>query len=482
MTLPICPPIRGKPPEAAYRLDQDGEFFLIPYLEGFLFYAPQLDTVALIDASLAAALRHQVTSDGLEAAALVALANQLKFPASWRDVSTLRPPKKEWAPTVAAFSNTQKCTLHCRYCYADGGRLDDADIDPVVAEAAIDLITQNARNLGARPGIIFLGEGEATANWEGFKHIIEYFRQRCADLGLTPAVSLTTNGVFAHSKVAYIAQNCDNLTFSIDGTAAAHDAQRVLPNGKGSFALIVATLREFDKLGKSYGIWTTATRTSAPQLSEFVQWVGENTSSKEVHIDPVFNMQGLAKTAEYTEDHDSGEFVRAYRLARRVAARFGITLVYTPSDIGKRTAFCGATNATNFLVTSKGFVTACNEVLQADDPRAELYQYGKWNAEKARFDFSAPAIERLSRLTVHEIPKCQACFAKYNCAGDCHARSTGGGTNPWAGDYTVRCSITRELLKDNLALSLLRTAETPAAIEASSDSSRQQSATDRASI
>lgn len=454
----------GTPTQLSDKLDQDGEFFLISYLDGYLFYAPRLETVALIDNLNASTLRQQVASEGLESTALLALADKLKFPASWREIVSTRPPKKEWKPTTVTFSNTQKCTLRCRYCYADGGRLDDADIDPIVAEAAIDLITQNARDLSSRPGIIFLGEGEATANWDGFRHIIEYFRRRCVDLELRPFVQLSTNGVFSKNKVAYIAQNCDSLTFSIDGTAAAHNAHRVLPNGKGSFALIAETLREFDILGKSYAIWTTATQTGTPLMADFVQWIGECTLCKEVHIDPVFNMNGLAKTAEYTEHLKSKEFVEAYRRARRVAARFGISLVYSPAGIGKRTSFCGATNASNFLVTSRGLVTSCNEVMRSDDPRAELFQYGKWNAAQRKFEFNSASIERLSKLNVHEIPKCHGCFAKYNCAGDCYARSTNGGLDPWAGDYTVRCSITRELLKDSLALSLLRDAVSRASV------------------
>lgn len=437
------------------KLDRNGELFLVSYLDGYLFYVPRLGILALIDHFLALELQQQIASDGLKAPALLDLADKLMFPQSWHELISARPDSRKWAPTALIMSNTQKCTLRCRYCYADGGRLDDADIEPEVATAAIDLIIENAKASSSSPGLIFLGEGEATANWRGFKHSVDYFHAKCLGSGLKPSVQLSTNGLFSKDRVEYISNYCDSLTFSLDGIEAAHDKQRVLPNGRGSFALIAATLREFDAVGKRYAIWTTATQDSAALMTEFVKWVGEHTLCKEVHIDPVFNMGGVSKTAEHTEHVDGGQFVQAYRTARQVAARLGISLVYSPASLGWRTSFCGAANASNFLVTSRGLVTSCNEVLRSDDPRAELFTYGVWDAVGKRFNFNSASIERLSRLNVHEIPKCQGCFAKYNCAGDCYARSSGGGTDPWSGDYTVRCSIAREILKDNLALTLL---------------------------
>lgn len=452
--------------DLAGKLDPDGELFLIPYLDGYIFSAPRLDTAALIDTSLALALREGVATDGLQSELLLTLAGRLAFPDSWRDLISRRPEKVTWKPSTVIFSNTQKCTLRCTYCYADGGRLDDADIDPVVAEAAIDLVIRNAVEISSRPGLVFIGEGEATANWDGFTHIVDYFRSECIRHYLEPFVSLCTNGVFSKTKVPYIAENCDSLAFSIDGLPRAHDAHRVLPNGNGSFGLVAATLCEFDRLNKSYAIWSTATRVGASLMTEFVQWIGESTLCREVHIDPVFDMAGLSKTTEYSECLDGAEFVDAYRRSRRVAANFGISLVYSPADDGKRTSFCGAANASNFLVTSKGLVTSCNEVLRSDDPRAGLFQYGAWNPETSRFEFDTAAIGKLAKLNVHEIPKCQGCFAKYNCAGDCYARSSNGGADPWAGTYTARCGITRELLKDKIMLSLLQSG-TPGPVGAS---------------
>ena len=256
-----------------------------------------------------------------------------------------------------------------------------------------------------------------------------------------------------------MAQNCDEITFSVDGIAQAHNVNRLLPNGEGSFSHVAKTLTEFDRREKSYTLRATATVDATDTLSEFVTWVGQCTQCKEIHIEPVFNMKGVAKTAEMTAHPDVAKFAAAYRKARQVAAHYQIELYYSSADARTRHWFCGAANASNFLVTSKGIVTSCNEVLRKDDPRAGIFQYGKWDPSGSRFVFDADAISKLRHLRVQEIPKCQGCFAKYNCAGDCYAKSMVANGDPWANGYTDRCYVTRELLKDNLAIELLKKSE-----------------------
>ena len=171
--------------------------------------------------------------------------------------------------------------------------------------------------------------------------------------------------------------------------------------------------------------------------------------------EPVFDVTGVTNLKGQIEHLDAQIFVDNFREARRVAAGFGIQLYYSGASMKQRETFCGAGNASNFLVTSRGIVTSCNEVLQPSDPRAKLFQYGEWNQELGEFIVDREAIDRLGRLNVHEMPKCQGCIAKYNCAGDCYAKSASSNGDPAATGYTERCHITRELLKDNLLIGLI---------------------------
>lgn len=442
------------------RIEGAGDTFLVSFLDGYLFYSPRANVSMILNESGASTVRKYFRKEALlpnEQSLVDHLASQgvFQIPAGRHD--TPPNPGTPWAPTSATFSNTQKCTLRCKYCYAEGGRLEDLDIPWTVAKAAIDLIVKNATVQQVNPSISFLGEGEATASWSVFQKIIEYFTEQCSLHSFTPTVSLSTNGVFSPTRLDYIAEHCTHLTFSLDGVRDVHNENRVLPNGGGSFDRIIATMKGLEERGKTYDIRSTVTAAGSSTLAEFVLFVGENLQCKSIHFEPVFDVTGVTNLQGQIDRIDAQTFVDHFREARRVAAGLGIELYYSGAATKQRETFCGASNASTFLVTSRGIVTSCNEVLQPSDPRAKLFQYGKWNQEVGEFVVDQEAIDRLGRLNVHEMPKCQGCIAKYNCAGDCYAKSalTSSSGDPASAGYTERCHITRELLKDNLLIGLI---------------------------
>ncbi|MDF0645967.1 MAG: radical SAM protein [Nitrospira sp.] len=442
------------------RIEGAGEAFLVPFLDGHLFYSPLANISMILNDFGASTLRRYFHKEELstkEQSLIDNLTerNVFQIQQSRQSEGLFAHASSRWAPTSATFSTTQKCTLRCKYCYAEGGRLEDLDIPWPIAKAAIDLIVKNAKDQRKNPSIGFLGEGEATANWSEFKNIIEYFKEQCSLNGFRSTISLSTNGVFAESRLDYIAENCTSVTFSVDGLREVHDENRVLPNGGGSFDRIIAIMKGLEVRGKPYNIRSTVTVAGSATLTEFVQFVGNTLQCKSLHFEPVFDVTGVTNLKGQIEHLDAQSFVDNFRKARQVAAGFGIELYFSGSDLKHRETFCGAGNAMNFLVTSRGIVTSCNEVLQPSDPRAELFQYGGWNQSLGEFVVNRTAIDRLGGLNVHEMPKCQGCIAKYNCAGDCYAKNASLNGDPTSVGYTERCHITRELLKDNLLIQLI---------------------------
>ena len=440
------------------RIEGAGDTFLVAFLDGYLFYSPLANVSMILDEFGASAIKKYFLKEALlpnEQSLIDDLTKQNVFQITGVQQEKFANAGARWAPTNATFSTTQKCTLRCKYCYAEGGRLEDLDIPWPVAKAAIDLIIKNAMHQQKNPSINFLGEGEATAGWSEFQNIIEYFKEQCRANRFTPSISLTTNGVFSESRLDYIAENCNHITFSLDGVQGVHDENRVLPNGGGSFQHIIATMKGLEVRGKSYDIRSTVTVTGSSKQTEFVRFVGENLRCKSIHFEPVFDVTGVTNLKGQIEQLDANHFVDNFREARCIAAGFGIELYYSGSAMKHRETFCGAGNAWNFLVTSRGIVTSCTEVLQPSDPRAKLFQYGEWNQEVGEFIVNRESIDRLGKLNVHEMPKCQGCIAKYNCAGDCYAKSASLTGDPASAGYTERCHITRELLKDNLLIGLI---------------------------
>lgn len=444
----------------AESIDSACEVFLVPAFDSCLLYAPLQGILTLLSSSAAEKIRG-FFRDGcpkfmIEKDETLAFFNrQGLFNKSDVDDSVFKEPAKRWSPTHVTFSTTQKCTLRCTYCYAEGGRLDDVDIPREIAKGAVDLIIQNAELTGEKPSINFLGEGEATASWSEFKWIIDYFRRECAQRGIVPFVDLSTNGVFPKRRVSYISETCNGITFSLDGTKEAHDKYRVLPNGKGSFRKVVETMKAFDLVGKRYNIRSTVSSESLRSLSEFVRFIGAETKCKNIQLEPIFDVRPVTSLDTEITHPDVKLFIDNFREARKVGSEFGIELYYSGADTGRKLTFCSATSAKNFLVTARGIVTSCNEVLQPTDPRASIFQYGAWSDNEKKFVVDDSRINRLGHLNALEIDKCRGCIAKFNCAGDCYAKSAVATGDPLSSGYTYRCEITRELLKDNLLLALV---------------------------
>ncbi|MCA1479838.1 radical SAM protein [Bradyrhizobium sp. NBAIM08] len=430
------------------------DVFLIPAWDRYLIYSPITKAIVLASSEELHQLRSMGAEGFLGILGLQRIIAQSE--AATDTVPQIEQSSGQWKPTHVTFSNTQKCTLRCRYCYADGGRLDDAVIPKPIVDAALSLIVSNAAASDQQPSINFLGEGEATADWKSFTYILETFRQKCREIGKQGHVSLSTNGVFSNRLISYLVDNVDTIVFSLDGISSSHNKNRVLPSGSGSFEKIIENLREFDRLEKRYGIRCTATETATSGLPDFVEWIGLNLRTKEIHVEPVFDNSGVAKTAEPVEEPPSLAFVQQYRKARQVAAKYGIELYYSSADLKFKTGFCGVTNANNFIVTSKGIVTSCNEVLRSDDIRSTAFQYGRWNSEENNFEIDLGAVQKLRKVNVTNISKCTNCFAKFNCAGDCYAKTHAQHGDIFSPKYTSRCEVTRELTRDNLLLEILK--------------------------
>ncbi|AUH32345.1 radical SAM protein [Paracoccus tegillarcae] len=433
MIKPLDVPLNGS--KVDDRVSSNADAFLIPAMDKTIFYDPLGSRIAVLNDDEVSALK----------IAFAELSSE-KSPKP-----ALTTTKKKWKPTQATFSNTQKCTLRCKYCYADGGRLDDAVIDLSIAKSAIDLIISNCEG-SEKPGINFLGEGEATSDWKTFVSIIDYFKESCSRSNLVGHVDLSTNGVFNHKYIDYIAANVDRTTFSVDGLSSSHDKGRVLPSGAGSFDLVLATMKEFDRRSLNYDIRSTATVEATHQLPAFVEFIGSNLQVREIHVEPVFDVSSFALTIDPVKSPPAEAFVSAFRKARQIGAKYGVSLYFSSSDLELKDSFCGASDARNLIITSKGIVTSCNEVLRADDRRAGLFQYGAWSKDKQELTIDQDKVSALANLKVHNMRKCEGCFAKYNCAGDCYAKTLAEQGEIQNSTYTSRCIVTRELLRDNLMI------------------------------
>ncbi|KYK31454.1 MAG: hypothetical protein AYK19_03665 [Theionarchaea archaeon DG-70-1] len=147
---------------------------------------------------------------------------------------------------------TQKCNLRCRYCVysesypgARGYNLTDMSED--TALKAIDLYFSllkegRAYNPYREPSIGFYG-GEPLLNFELIKTCINYVMENYGD-DFNPYFVMTTNSTLLSEEiVTFLREYKCEIVLSIDGPREEHDRNRVFPDGKGSFDIIMENVK-----------------------------------------------------------------------------------------------------------------------------------------------------------------------------------------------------------------------------------------------
>src|SRR5689334_16854323 len=69
-------------------LDEAGEIFLVPYLDGHLLYIPRIGMLALVDNEIAHSLQEDVARFQLDSLVLEQIGQHLSFPTRWKDILT----------------------------------------------------------------------------------------------------------------------------------------------------------------------------------------------------------------------------------------------------------------------------------------------------------------------------------------------------------------------------------------------------------
>jgi uncharacterized protein len=138
------------------------------------------------------------------------------------------------------------------------------------------------------------------------------------------------------------------------------------------------------------------------------------------------------------------DFIEQFLAASQRAGELGVLLHYSGARLDVLTSkFCAAPGD-GFSVLPEGAATSCFEVTELDDPRAELFHYGRYDEVEKRFVFDRKKIETLRKYSVDNIPYCRDCFCRWHCAGDCLAKVLEkSGLKGHQG--SIRCELNRAL-------------------------------------
>lgn len=434
------------------------ELFSITYRDKYIIYAP-LRRLAFLVTPEVVNLLHEINSNKQSVNLTEAEEKNIK---PFIDLGLINgksdkiPSRADepFLPTYVTLFLTTRCNLRCIYCYASGGEKDDSILPLEIARSAIDFIIRNALTKKQKGfGVGFHGGGEPPLAWRTLTGSVEYAKKRAKEAGMKINFSIATNGVMAKEKLDYIMGNFTGLSLSFDGTEDIQNRQRPLRGGKGSFNGVMGTIKRLNEKKFPYSIRSTITDGSVRYMDKIVEFIGNNCKIKRIHFEPVFACGRCFHTGVGSPSAE--EFIEGFRNAQEVAERIGIPIIYSGARVDTiTTSFCKA-SGNSFCVTPLGNVTSCYEVCSKDDPRSEIFFYGKWDSSKKQFILFKEKLTYLRKRTVNNIPYCEDCFCKYHCAGDCLAKAS-KGKDLMCITNSARCQINQTLTLDQIVKILKR--------------------------
>jgi uncharacterized protein len=190
---------------------------------------------------------------------------------------------------------------------------------------------------------------------------------------------------------------------------------------------------------KNVIIRATITDSNVNRICEIVDIAKEmGTSLKVEPITPT------GRGEKVFENLSADKFITNYLEAKRYAQEIGVELASTyDHDFTPKANFCGG-NGRMFCVLPKGKITSCSRVTREDDYLADHYIIGEMFESEAQIDYKK--LSQLQQLSVLNFDQCKNCFAKWYCAGGCHAtRLSNNMVMP-----DEHCAIVKSVLWDNL--------------------------------
>ena len=421
--------------------------FLIPFQEGFIVYRP-LARLAFIANRAMAELSRRLAADPS------ATVNEREQDAAafLRSIGFLDPDPAApalpafdapYRPTVAVLCVTTTCNCRCVYCYAQGGERQERVMPLEVGFRAIDEVCNNARaKKEERFGLVFHGGGEPTLAARELRAFVAHARSR----SLPCHISAATNGLWSDETRDWLLANLDELSLSLDGTAAVQNRQRPSANGAPTFDAALAAATAMDLRKRAYGIRLTVTDESIGELAAGIGMLCRETECPVFQIEPAFAHGRASRDGKSLTAHE--RFARAFLESYDEGLRHGRHVYYSGSRPWLASSrFCQALDKA-LVVTPEGLLTACYEVCGREHPLAGRFLFGHLDL-KAGVCLQDGNRARLLEIIAQRRGLCTHCISFWHCAGDCPSKTiTPGGEGDLC--FGPRCELNRRITRDLL--------------------------------
>lgn len=305
---------------------------------------------------------------------------------------------------------TKNCNLRCKYCYAPSKVNESMSVD--TAKKGIDLVV----DIGKQSACVSYFGGEPLLNFDMIKELTAYAEEAGQKADKAMHFRLSTNGTLFNEKIlAYCRDHKILFAVSLDGDREAHDAQRSMVGGVGSFDLVDSKLDMMLEYNPLSIFTSVITPLNAGRLYESICYMWGRGIRNMVHqVDYTWPDWDLENFAVLKAGYE--KLAAWYLEKTREGERFYMSLfdehlkshTRQPVKLGKTCDF----GARKFSVAPDGRIFPCVQFV-SDRPDAQDYVIG--DVEKGMNGRWRELIEANKQPRL----QCEGCDLQGRCANYC---------------------------------------------------------------
>ncbi len=336
---------------------------------------------------------------------------------------------------------TYACNLACTYCYARGGERP-LTMDPGLATSFLDWFFAQVPESEERLSLSFHGGGEPTLHFSLLRAACEDFAKRCKAMERPYRIGIVSNGTYSEEIAQWFIQEKISVNLSIDGPPDIQNAQRPFCSGRPSHPVVTENLRRLVDAGCEPAVRVTVTDKSLDAMPAILDHFIE-LGAAGVQLEPCFNVGRCEETgiAEPDPDVFAGRFLECFKKGLEHDVEVTYSGLRCTESAHER--FCGACGG-SIALTPDGNITTCFEVVAGDDPAAERFFVGRFDAETGEAEFDQERLAYLASRVTRNLTECSACFLKHNCAGDCLVKAFRSAGSMFS-TVALRCKMAQKI-------------------------------------
>lgn len=331
------------------------------------------------------------------------------------------------------FILTLRCNQNCRYCQAgsENETCYEHDMDISIAKKCVDYVFKSPSPVIK---IEFQG-GEPLLNFEVLKFVVKYAKALNKKHKKDLEFVVCTNLIALSDKILkFLKKNKILISTSLDGPRNIHDANRILPNGEGTYEIVLKNIKRAQVTtgAQNVAALMVTTKSNFHNLEKVVdEYIAKGFDSIFFRTLHPF---GRAARERNTLGYDIEEFVRNYKKAlnyiieinlsgkyfSEIYATIVLSRILTPFSTGFVDLQSPAGTGIGCAVYSQnGDVFVSDEARMLAKMGDLRFRIGnvKENTYKEIFD-GKNLREIISSSCVETLPQCSECAFQMYCGAD----------------------------------------------------------------